>query len=869
MRRGLAALAGVLVAVVAATAHAQQGSIQVGGAAQVVTGDPRRLAGQERVEPDFGVTWFQPGSRFGTFQMEVRGTERQDQLHAGRLFAGLRDARYRGLSWTVEGGDTYISPVIGDYRFTNLFTPAVTFSGAALMARSDRTSVGVAAGKATAWRNIFGTDPDTLDQTLATARATHRFSPSLDANLRASRTRTSDLAEFTYTIEASDQGGGGIRYAVSPEVQLIADGSVVSYRRRGARARELDGSGLVGANWLHARGWLQLNAFRFSPGDTPTLNSPLPDREGVFAAGEYDLFSRLRVFAGGELFRSNLYAASSAQADVLVPETSGLRSFGGVRVQVGSRSTVTLRVEEGDRISRPVYGLIDSDSDTGSWAAEWQTSVGRFTGNTRYARRENVDRARTEGAFTQHDAAAQVFVGLSRSAQLFGLATVTRTDQPISRNTYWQAGGGGQLQIFSKNLWMRAEGNVSRNIDLLLERYIPRESLNLGVNGQLTPLTTVGVNVYLDRAPTVPGGNPWATRSIFRVTRSLQTGSPYSSNRSLLTAAALDRGVGSVRGLVYADWNGNGVREPDETPLEGIPLLVQVAGAATSRRNGEFAFVNVPVGLREVALDVAALPVDYDPPTIPKVLVDVEKGASAQVTFGLIPLGAIRGRIVRDVNANGLADAAEEAIDGAVLVLDGGQRSEQVRRGRFAFEAVRSGRHRVRLLVDSLPEGSMVAGDEEQAVVLERGHLDAEVLFLIALDRRPEIRRVFPGRSSAPAPRPPGGTAARAAPVPRPGERAPRRVPPTARETVRAVDGQFAVQVAALNDPLRAKSMVEDLRRSGYPSYLVLPPAADPDAPFKVRVGRYVNRIDADAIARSLERERGEKLWIVRDVRER
>jgi hypothetical protein len=63
--------------------------------------------------------------------------------------------------------------------------------------------------------------------------------------------------------------------------------------------------------------------------------------------------------------------------------------------------------------------------------------------------------------------------------------------------------------------------------------------------------------------------------------------------------------------------------------------------------------------------------------------------------------------------------------------------------------------------------------------------------------------------------------------------------------------------------------MVEDLRRSGYPSYLVPPPAADPDAPFKVRVGRYVNRIDADAIARSLERERGEKLWIVRDVRER
>ena len=78
--------------------------------------------------------------------------------------------------------------------------------------------------------------------------------------------------------------------------------------------------------------------------------------------------------------------------------------------------------------------------------------------------------------------------------------------------------------------------------------------------------------------------------------------------------------------------------------------------------------------------------------------------------------------------------------------------------------------------------------------------------------------------------------------------------------------GTFSVQVAALDDPLRAKLMVEDLKRRGYPSYLVRPLAADPEAPFRVRVGRYGSRADADRIVKALEREGGGKLWIVKDA---
>jgi hypothetical protein len=338
----------------------------------------------------------------------------------------------------------------------------------------------------------------------------------------------------------------------------------------------------------------------------------------------------------------------------------------------------------------------------------------------------------------------------------------------------------------------------------------------------------------------------------------------------LLGVAALERGTGSVRGIVYADWNANGMRDPEEPPLPGIPLVVGEAGSGSSRKDGAFTFTNVPAGLREVALDMGSLPVDFDPPTIPKVLLDVAKGRAAEVSFGLIPLGAIRGRVMRDLNSSGSADEGDEAIDGAVLVLDEGLRSERVRAGRFAFEAVRSGAHRIRLLIESLPEGSVVSGEVERTVMLERNRAEADVVFLVSIERRPEIRRVFPGGRTPPAAarmRPPTAPSNPAAPPTRAAAARPSASPAARRAPgATAMGGSFSVQVAALDDPLRAKSMVEDLKRRGYPSYLVRPPAADPEAPFRVRVGHYGSRTDADRIVKALEREGGGKLWIVKDA---
>jgi cell division septation protein DedD len=851
---------------------AQQGSVQVTSAVQTIQGDAARFAGQNAFEPDVGVSWLQPGSRFGVFQIEIRGARRGDSLHTGRMYGALRDLKWRSARWAIEAGDAYVSPSIAGYGFSNLFSPAVTFNGATVNGRSDRSTLTVVAGKTTAWRNIFGNDPKALGQSLGIVHSTHRFGRRLEVGARGSRVRTSSLDEFSYTIDASDQAGGGARFLLTSSVQLVADASLVSYRRTGTTTPERDGSYLAGLNWLHSRGYVQVNASRFSPGDFPALNNPLQDREQLFAVGEYDLMPRTRVSGGWERFRTNLKPEDSLASTRPTPETSGDRGFGAVRVQVTSRSTIGFRGEEGTRDSRPVGPGFPSDSDTGTWAAEWQAAIGSTNAFVRYSGRQNVEHLNQSGSYDQRDASAQLFANLRGGSQAFGTAILTRTTSVNGGgNTYWQTGGGTQLRLGSRDLWLRAEANAARNMDLLTRLYVPRESFVFGVNGQMSRWTTIAFNVNMDRAVTLStAGSPWLTRSIVRITHTLPTGSVFLPGTVTAAGSEASRGTGAISGLVFADWNSNGVQDSGENPLEGIPLTLG-AGHTSSRRDGQFAFLNVPAGLRSVGLDTSALPVDFDPPPIAHLQIELSRGDTQRVSFGLVPLGMIHGRVVRDANGNGKADANEEAIDGAIVVLDGGVRSEQARKGRYRFDAVRSGQHLVRLLIESLPDGAAITGDAEMPATLSRDAMAAEVTFVVSVEKRPEIRKVFPPRGGAGAasvaPRAAAGRSNRSTEV----AATARNIAVPAGSATVAASGpttgtdRFAIQIAALNDPLRAKDTVQKLKATGMPAYLVSPPPSAPDAPYRVRLGPYNSREEAQKVAATLEAQRGEKLWVTRE----
>jgi len=236
-----------------------------------------------------------------------------------------------------------------------------------------------------------------------------------------------------------------------------------------------------------------------------------------------------------------------------------------------------------------------------------------------------------------------------------------------------------------------------------------------------------------------------------------------------------------------------------------------------------------------------------------------------EVAFGLIPLGRIYGAVVRDLNGNGIADAGEPSMDDAVVVLDDGNRSERSKRGKFAFEAVQSGEHSVTLLTDSLPEGAIISGATTQEATLGRDRMALELQFLVSVTRRAEVRKVFGGKEPV-APR-------AAAVPPRPGLApklgaeavatvAPARQPrPSAREGDRA----FALQIAAFDDPLRARKMAGDLTSTGFAAYIVEPTADNPNAPYRVRVGGFATRVEAERASIAVAKAVGQKPWITRE----
>ena len=105
------------------------------------------------------------------------------------------------------------------------------------------------------------------------------------------------------------------------------------------------------------------------------------------------------------------------------------------------------------------------------------------------------------------------------------------------------------------------------------------------------------------------------------------------------------------------------------------------------------------------------------------------------------------------------------------------------------------------------------------------------------------------------------------APQPSPPAPAPRTAEPpaaTAAGPATARPGTWAVQVIATRDRDVAGSILNRLVAKGYPAFLVNPPAGATRAYFKVHVGRYTDRNEAEQVSRRITKEEQFQSWITR-----
>ena len=107
-------------------------------------------------------------------------------------------------------------------------------------------------------------------------------------------------------------------------------------------------------------------------------------------------------------------------------------------------------------------------------------------------------------------------------------------------------------------------------------------------------------------------------------------------------------------------------------------------------------------------------------------------------------------------------------------------------------------------------------------------------------------------RSEPPAPAP----SRAAAPDPQPP--APSPAAPGAKP------GTWAVQVQALRDRDAASQVVQRLRGKGYPAFVVAPTAGAPTQLFKIQVGRYNDKTEAQQVGARLKKEEQFDTFVVR-----
>jgi cell division septation protein DedD len=130
------------------------------------------------------------------------------------------------------------------------------------------------------------------------------------------------------------------------------------------------------------------------------------------------------------------------------------------------------------------------------------------------------------------------------------------------------------------------------------------------------------------------------------------------------------------------------------------------------------------------------------------------------------------------------------------------------------------------------------------------------------------------GAAAVPAPKPAAvekPVAEKAAPGERPpaaehadagASKAPAQIAePAAPGTV--ASGGFAVQITALRDRGEADAIVKRLAAKGYPAYVVNPLPGKPPV-YRVQVGRFQERAEADRIASRLQKEEQFSPWVTR-----
>ena len=165
--------------------------------------------------------------------------------------------------------------------------------------------------------------------------------------------------------------------------------------------------------------------------------------------------------------------------------------------------------------------------------------------------------------------------------------------------------------------------------------------------------------------------------------------------------------MGTIRGIVFDDYNANGVRDPGEPGIAGVRIRCTGAAAESTLTdaNGSFVLDSLPTGSVTVS---EVVPGGYNqsaPGTGSYTTQLAFRQDTSGFVFGNYVFNAeIHGMVFNDQNTNGIPDSGETGISGRTITLQGPM-SRSVTTdsaGNYAFTGLEAGQYTVR---DSIPQG--------------------------------------------------------------------------------------------------------------------------------------------------------------------
>ncbi|MET9634210.1 SdrD B-like domain-containing protein [Lentzea sp. NPDC006480] len=198
-----------------------------------------------------------------------------------------------------------------------------------------------------------------------------------------------------------------------------------------------------------------------------------------------------------------------------------------------------------------------------------------------------------------------------------------------------------------------------------------------------------------------------------------------SAKREDLTLDLGIRPPNKLGDTVWRDDNKNGVQDPNEPGVPGVPVKVGDK-TTTTNEQGKYEFPNLPDGKYTVCFDIANMPdavKDYVPTTpnlggddakdsdadvatgcAPEVELGVDKPEDPTIDMGLIqPVNRLGDYVWIDVNKDGLQDATDIPVEGVTAKLSTGATTKTDATGKYLFNDLPDGTYKVCFDLANLP----------------------------------------------------------------------------------------------------------------------------------------------------------------------